>query len=864
MYISNLPEQIEKLNPFVHNLWWSWNQESYELFEKINPEIWNNTRNPLKTITSLSSEGLNHLAKDAEFCSQLASLVEKQNSYLESQNTWYKKNLPQGKNDLVAYFSAEYGIHESLPIYSGGLGILSGDHVKSGSDLGYPMAFVGLFYQNGYFLQQINEEGKQVDVYEDHRPELLPILKATNEKGEQIRFTLDFPERSVTVKVWQANVGRVNIYLLDTNDEANSPQDREITARLYGGDREMRISQEIVLGIGGVRALAELKLEPTTFHMNEGHSGFFQIERINQLMKKENISFEEAKIRCSANCVFTTHTPVPAGNEAFALPLMHKYFHERVKSLNISWHRFLELGMVDEKTDYKYFSLTAFALNVSRFYNGVSELHGRIAKKMWRGHWQNIPEAVNPITHITNGVHVQTWMDKEMKEIVSKHIGHNWEDSLADLKAWEEIRSLPYNEIVKTQENQKSRMITLVRRLLKEQLIRHGKSSEEIKEAESALSTNTLTVGFARRFATYKRATLIFKDLKKLEKLVHHPERPVQFIFAGKAHPADIPGQNFIKEIYEVSRRPEFRGKIIILENYDMNISSHMVAGVDVWLNNPRRPMEASGTSGQKVPLNFGLNFSVLDGWWREGFNGENGWKIGEEKDYPSDEVQDTEDANDFYNTLEQTILPLYYQKGGDGLSPEWIEKCKESFISNIALFSTHRMVQDYIQQLYIPAKNYGNSFIGNSKVNDYLNKRDFFRKNWSDIAVNSFSLGEQVHETGSNYQEYAKTPSHHVEFPLDETIPGRVFEGAKIDAHVNLYLGDISPEEINIDLVTTQNEKIVSTPLKLENKNLDGTVNAYAKASSSDGSTKRWRIRMYPKFEGLNHPFEFALCTWL
>lgn len=868
MYVKNLPPRLEKLNPFTHNLWWSWNQESYHLFTQIDEKTWQETRNPLKTIEAAGETKLKELADKQEFIQLLDTVCDKQEKYLTKEKTWWNENYGQKKDQLIAYFSAEYGIHESLPIYSGGLGVLSGDHVKSASDLGAPLLFVGLFYQNGYFIQHIDENGKQVDVYDDHNPSLLCIEKALDPAGEQVRFSISFPEREVMVQVWKANVGRVPLYLLDSNLEENSKEDREITARLYGGDREMRISQEIILGIGGVRALEKLQIEPTTFHMNEGHSGFFQIERIYQTMQKKNLSFEEAKILCSTNCVFTTHTPVPAGNEAFSLPLMHKYFYERVKKLDISWRRFLELGLIDEKTDYKYFSLTAFAINVSRFYNGVSELHGRIAKKMWKNHWPHVPEAMNPITHITNGVHVQTWMDLGSKELVKKHMGADWEDLLADTKAWEKIRSIPQEQIVATQVGQKKRMIDLVRRHLKEQLKRHGKGAEEIAQADHALSENTLTVGFARRFATYKRATLIFKDLKKLERLVHHPERPVQFIFAGKAHPADVPGQKYIEEIYQISRRPEFRGKIVILENYDMNISSHMVAGVDVWLNNPRRPMEASGTSGQKVPLNFGLNFSVLDGWWREGYNGENGWKIGEEKDYPSDEVQDFEDAHDFYNTLEQTILPLYYQKGeknltGHGLSPEWIEKCKESFISNTALYSTQRMVQDYIQKLYIPAHDYGKTFEDADRVKNYITNRRFLRVNWDKLCVTQFHLGEQSIEVGSNYAHYATTPSHHVEYPLDDTLPGRVYEASDIDATLEIYLGDITPEQINLDLVSTDGQKCEIHPLKKAQKSADGLLKASYQHSCAQGKPKRWRLRISAHDEHLNHPLEFALCTW-
>lgn len=878
MYLTQLPKSLERLNEFTHDLWWSWNQESFDLFRKINPETWDKTRNPLKTIASASSSELEKLSTDSEFMGQFETLENKRKNYLDKKDCWFQKNFPAHQDKKMVYFSAEYGLHESLPIYSGGLGILSGDHVKSASDLGLPLSFVGLFYQNGYFLQHIDKEGKQVDLYQDHNPELLPITPAThpNHPDKQIRFDLDFPGRKVAVRLWKAKVGRVDLFLLDSNDPANGPEDRAITARLYGGDREMRISQEIILGIGGVKALKELGLTPDVYHMNEGHSGFFQIERIRQTMVEENLSFEEAKVKCSSNCVFTTHTPVPAGNETFSLPLMHKYFYERAKELKISWRRFLELGLIAEKEDYKYFSLTVFALNVSRFYNGVSELHGKIAKKMWKNQWRNIPEFMNPISHITNGVHVQTWMNKHTKNLLSQYVAPDWEENQEKKELWKKVLEIPTAEIQSTQETMKKEMIDLVRKHLREQLTRHERPQIEIEQTLNALNPNTLTIGFARRFATYKRATLIFKDLERLEKLVNHPERPVQFIFAGKAHPADIPGQKYIEEIYQISRRPEFRGKVVILENYDMNISSKMVAGVDVWLNTPRRPMEASGTSGQKVPLNFGLNFSVLDGWWREGHNGENGWKIGEEKDYPSEDIQDFEDANDFYNTLEETIIPLYYQETSsnlqrNGLSEKWIEKCKESLLSNLSLFSTQRMVQDYTKKLYTPALEYGETFneqSGRKKIESYITERRFLRLNWDKMAIQSFEQGGQFVEVPSKYHEYAKTPSHHVDFPLDQTMPGRIFEALHLKPKLELYLGDLTPEQVIVEMVgVDKNVKegdALIYELKSQGLNEMGLASFTGEVKSNTSKAMHWRLRIRPRFsQGLSHPFEFGLCTW-
>jgi len=870
MKTRNLPKEIKTLNDIAGNYWWSWNQDSWDLFEKINPETWLKTRNPVLTLLNANEEIIEKCAKDSEFTNKLEFVASRFNSYMQNEETWFAQNHSKlaSKKNPVTYFSAEFGIHEALPIYSGGLGVLAGDHVKSSSDLGIPMAFVGLFYKNGYFTQQINGEGQQVDVYGDFEAEELSLTKAQDKNGKDVKFEVSLPGRKVAVTVWKAMVGRNPLYLLDTNLPENTKEDQDLTARLYGGDREMRISQEIVLGIGGVVALEQMDIEPAVWHMNEGHSGFFQLERTKRAMKKYNLSFEDAKVLVASDCVFTTHTPVPAGNEAFSLPVMHNYFHEYIKELDISWHRFINLGLVDEKTDYKYFSLTVFALNFSRFQNGVSELHGRIASKMWKKQWPNVPELDNPISHVTNGVHVQTWTSDDMKSLFREFMGGDWEDRLADHAWWEKAHDLPNSELKTTKKKLKSNMITMVRRQLREQLERNGESAEAVAEVDNFLSEDHLTVGFARRFATYKRATLIFKDLDKLDSIVNNPQRPVQFIFAGKAHPADVPGQQFIKEIYQISRTPRFKGKVIILENYDMNISRHMVAGVDVWLNNPRRPMEASGTSGQKVPLNAGLNFSVLDGWWREGFNGQNGWTIGQEKDYPNNEVQDFEDAHDFYRTLSETVVPLYYQgKVEDGVSDAWLDKCKESIVSNISRFSTHRMVQDYMNQFYAAAASYGWTFKENhlEKVNKYMEERRFLQRNWPVVTLSDVSFAGAHLDVGSDYDKMKDTPSHHVEYAKDASLPGRVVETVESKINFNAYLGDIDPKQVKAELVISDgNNEITTQEFNCVERHDDGTWLYSTDFKSTDAKPRRVRVRIFPTMEGLAQKFEFATCSWL
>jgi starch phosphorylase len=858
-----------QLQEMAYNYWWSWNQDVWKLFSLINKDVWNETRNPVLVLKQ--TKNLNEILNNEEIKKQTNLLHTRLTTYLNRKNigdTWFAKKYPKVKGP-IAYFSAEYGIHEALPIYSGGLGVLSGDHVKSASDLGIPMVFVGLFYSNGYFTQRINEDGKQVDLYGKFSPENLSFKPVLGKDGKPIVLNQEIADRVVKIQAFKAQVGISELYLLDSSHPDNTDEDRLLTAKLYGGDREMRFSQEIILGIGGVKLLKALGVEPAAFHMNEGHSGFFQLERIKNTMKEQNLNFEEAKVVCASNCLFTTHTPVPAGNEAFSLPLMHKHFYKMITGFDISWRRFLELGLVSEKSDYKFFSLTVFAIDVSRFCNGVSELHGKIAQKMWRDSWPNIPEVENPMSHITNGVHVQTWMALAVKNLLTESIGPKWEDELANHDHWKKVGDISNIKIRETKIALKSTMINIVRSQLKKQLTANKETQAEIDAVDNYLDDKTLVIGFARRFATYKRATLIFQDLKRLEKIVNNPEKPVAFVFSGKAHPQDIPGQKYIQDIYKYSRMPQFKGKIIILENYDMNISRHMVSGSDVWLNNPRRPMEASGTSGQKVPINFGLNFSVLDGWWREAFDGNNGWAIGEEKDFHNDEVQDQEDSADFYKTLEQTILPLYYadkKKGEHGSSSAWIEKTKVSFITNISRYSTHRMVQDYMTKFYGPAINYGEKFSKNpTLIKTYVDDRRYLKMNWKTIYYTYVHLDGTFAEVPSDFDKSFKSPLHHVEYPAEVTFPGRILETNKSLISIGLYIGDISPKILIVEAVITdsKNTKIRSEKFTLKGPVEDGVAHYELNFEDPDARAKKLRFRIYGHDEFLAHPFEYGQMTW-
>ena len=629
MYLFNritvnpqLPKRIEKLSQIANNLWWSWNTEFLRLFQKIDMDLWEQIgKNPIKFLKQVSQERLEKVIEDKNFLSEYDKVVENFEDYMNSKNTWFSNKYPENKNDLIAYFSAEYGLDQTIPIYSGGLGILSGDHLKSASDLGIPLVAVGLLYKNGYFNQKINGEGKQETEYNNIDLYDLPINPVKDEKGDELIIYVKFPKRRLYLKVWKINVGRVKLYLLDSDIEKNNPEDRDVTLRLYGGDQEMRIRQEIVLGMAGVNLLTRaLKLNPTIYHMNEGHSAFLNLELIKNTIKEKQVSFDVAKDIASSKTVFTTHTPVPAGNDIFPIPLVEKYFKDFWPKLGLSREEFLKLGMKPGKDLDSGFNMGILALKIAGKKNGVSKLHGAVSRELFSEVWPNIAANESPIGYVTNGIHTCSWLAPKLKELYNKYLMPYWQDKIYEEKIWEKVRNIPDEKLWEVHKSRKDKLIKLVKDNVTERLRRSGYNYEQISEIVSKLNPNALTIGFARRFATYKRATLIFKDLERITQILNNSERPVQLIFAGKAHPADKEGQDLIKYIHDISMMPQFKGKIFLLENYNIAMSRYLISGVDVWLNNPRRPMEASGTSGQKASVNGVINFSVLDGWWAEGY----------------------------------------------------------------------------------------------------------------------------------------------------------------------------------------------------------------------------------------------------
>ena len=744
MYIFNrvtvvpqLPQRINKLAEIANNLWWSWNTEYLRLFDTIDHDLWERSeKNPVKFLKMISQDRIEKIINEPDFLKEYDKVVENYENYMTSKDSWFAKNYPGNKNDVIAYFSAEYGLDEILPIYSGGLGILSGDHLKSASDLGLPFVAVGLLYKNGYFNQRINSRGEQCNEYKNIDLYNLPITPVKDNVNDDIIIDIQMLGRTLYLKLWQINVGRIKLFLLDSDIEKNDEDFRNITLKLYGGDQEMRIRQEIVLGMAGVKALKTLGYNPSVYHMNEGHSSFLTIELIKNTMEEKQISFEMAREITTVKTVFTTHTPVPAGNDIFPLPLIDKYFNGYWDKLGITHEDFLKLGMPGNELE-QGFNMGILALKIAGKKNGVSKLHGEVSRELFSDVWSNIAEDESPITYVTNGIHTCSWLAPNLKRLYNEYLPPYWQDNIQEQSVWDKIDEIPDEELWKAHVARKEKLIRLIKQNVTDRFVNSGIGYDKIAEIVNNLDPNALTIGFARRFATYKRATLIFKDIARLTQILNDSKRPVQLVFAGKAHPADRDGQELIKYIHELSLMPQFKGKIFILENYNIGISRYLISGVDVWLNNPRRPMEASGTSGEKASVNGVVNFSVLDGWWCEGYTGTNGWTIGTNAHYDSYEEQDKADSNSLYHTLENKIIPAYYNKDDKGISKEWLKYMKESIKTTGGKYSTSRMVCDYTNKLYMPLcilrKNY---FEDLEKVADFSEWKKSARNNWKYIEL--------------------------------------------------------------------------------------------------------------------------------
>jgi glycogen phosphorylase len=708
--VPSLPPEVEALRTIAYNLKWAWTMDSIELFRRLDRDLWETTgHNPVLMLGIIEQEKLEQASANDAFLDHLRRVDERLASYLARESTWYRRVCsPADEKCAIAYFSAEFGLTECLSIFAGGLGMLAGDHVKSASDLGVPLVGVGLLYQQGYFRQYLNQSGWQQEDYADNDFHNLPISPALDGTGAPLTVSIGFPGHDVHAQVWRAQVGRVPLYLLDTNIDANSrPEDRDITDQLYGGDREMRIRQEIVLGIGGYRALDALGIRTTVFHLNEGHSAFLALERTRQLMERRRLSFDEAKTLASAGLVFTTHTPVEAGHDYFSPELMDRYFGEYRNRLDISRDRFLGLGRTGQNQGD--FCMTVLALRFASRSNGVSKLHGEVSRAMWQKLWPAVPVDEIPIGHITNGIHFSSWISLEMKRVYDRYLGPDWRDQPANSGLWGRVQSIPPDELWRTHENRRERLVSWTRRRVRDRRVRRGAPQSEIDAADEILDPDALTIGFARRFATYKRATLLFHDVPRLKRILSDPARPVQFIFAGKAHPRDDAGKELIRQITEFTRDPDWGRRIVFLEDYDMAVARYLVQGADVWLNTPARPMEASGTSGMKAAANGALNLSTQDGWWDEVWNDPAnpraiGWSIGKGETYADPKYRDQVEAEALYDLLERDVIPTFYERAADRLPRKWVDRMRASIGSLCHFVNTHRMVSDYVQQLYFQA----------------------------------------------------------------------------------------------------------------------------------------------------------------
>jgi starch phosphorylase len=810
----SLPPELTPLLEIARNLWWSWHGEALDLFRRLDSEGWESCyHNPVAMLGRMSQQRLEEVAADEGFIAHMQRVHAALKEYL-SKPGWWSKAGHGDSGPLVAYFCAEFGINECLPIYSGGLGVLAGDHLKSASELDIPLVGVGLLYQQGYFRQRLNADGWQLELFPRNDFHNMPVALVRGEGGEPVMIDVDMPGRTVKAQVWRIQVGRIALYLLDTNVPQNSPEDRHITAQLYGGDQEMRIRQEIVLGIGGVRMLNALGLAPKTYHMNEGHSAFLSLERIRILMAERGVSFQEARQAVAASGVFTTHTPVPAGNDAFEPWLIDKYFSNYWPQLGLTREEFLALGRQKPNDKDEPMNLTVLALRLSSCRNGVSRLHGQVSRKLWAGVWAGLPANEVPVRHITNGIHTPSWISHDLAELYDRYLGPGWHEKPADMNVWKGVNQIPDTELWRTHARRRERLVAFARRHVHAQLSKRGASSSELASAEEVLDPEALTIGFARRFATYKRANLILSDIDRLSALLNNPSRRVQLIFAGKAHPRDNPGKDLIRQIVHIARQEPFRRSLVFLEDYDMNVARYLVQGVDVWLNTPLRPMEASGTSGMKVAANGGLNVSVLDGWWDESYCPEVGWAIGSGETYDDLEYQNSVESQALYNLLEKEVVPLFYARGPDNLPRGWIAKMKATMVTLAPVLNTNRMVRQYAEQFYAEAA-----------------------RRWDRLTRDDLADAKAL--SGWQQKLVAHFDSVRVESVSDDMDANgegaRVGRDVRVEAVISLY--DLEPADVRVELYYG--------PLDQDGQLTRGEAVPMERIAQEDGKRARYTVQM-------------------
>ncbi|MBM4161456.1 MAG: glycosyltransferase family 1 protein [Ignavibacteria bacterium] len=840
----SLPRELEFLREISYNLLWVWDHDLMELFIRLDPDLWEKTNhNPVLLLGMIGQDRLNSAARDDAFLSHLERSYERYKKYLDTSLSWFRKTYSQVGTNQVAYFSAEFGLTECLQNYGGGLGVLSGDHLKSTSDLGLPLVGVGLLYQQGYFRQYLNADGWQQERYPENDFYTLPMRLMLNETGRPITISVDLPGRLIHAQIWRVQVGRIPLYLLDTNIPQNSHEDQDITDQLYGGDQEMRIKQEILLGIGGFRALKALGIHPSVCHMNEGHSAFLSLERCRDLMVTSKLSFADARETTTAGLVFTTHTPVPAGNDYFSAELMEKYFSGLQKELGLTSKEFLGLGRKDPGDDQEPFCMTVLALRMAGTSNGVARLHGTVSRKMWQSVWPGVPLTETPIISITNGVHAPSWISREMAGLYDRYLGPRWHEDPGDYGLWGRVHHIPDEELWRTHERRRERLVAFARTRLALQLESRGAPPSEVAQAKEVLNSEALTIGFGRRFATYKRANLLLKDRERLIGILTNKERPVQIIIAGKAHPNDTPGKELIRQIIHFERHSGVRRRMVFLEDYDMVVARYMLQGADVWLNTPRRPLEASGTSGMKATLNGAIHLSVLDGWWEEAYSVHTGWAIGRGEEYADEKLQDQVESNALYDLLEKDIVPLFYTRGEDGLPRQWISKMKSAMRAIGPRFNTNRMVREYTEQMYLPAIDRHANLSANNheRAKGFAAWKQNLRKSWHTIKI-----GEVI---------------------VDERTALKVGESLTVRAQIDL--GNLKPEDVSVELyygALNANGEIETPKLALmkPGDKPKGTVYEYVGVNKLDTSGRLGHtIHVLPRHEDLDNPYKLGLVLW-
>lgn len=839
----SLPEPLKPLLEIANNLWWSWNYDAVELFVRLDQNLWTHTKhNPVKLLGMVSQDKLESAARDEGFLGQLQQVHQQLKTHL-TRAPWMPEGQKDPKEYAICYFCSEFGMTESLQIYSGGLGLLAGDHLKSASELGIPLLAMGLLYRHGYFQQYLSSDGWQQETDPNLDFAQLPVHQVKDASGEQVKVSVHLPGRDVKIGLWKVKVGKVDLYLLDTNLPENSEEDRSITGQLYGGDMEMRIKQEIVLGIGGVRALEAIGIRPNVCHMNEGHSAFLGLERIRRLIEDNDMAFDEARQAAAASHLFTTHTPVPAGIDRFPPEMIRRYFKDYHEALRLDMEGLLALGRENVSDKNEFFSMAVLAIRTADWCNGVSKLHGEVSRSMWKNVWPGVPTGEVPIGHVTNGVHARSWLDPQLTKLFDRYLGTPWREDQADPQVWNNVSELPDEDLWRIHQDARQKLIVWAKRRLRTQMERQGKSPEMIRNHCEALSDDALTVGFARRFATYKRGTLLLRDLGRLERLLGNDQRPIQFLIAGKAHPADGGGKALIRELVQFSNESKLGHRIVFLEDYDIGVARYLVQGCDIWLNNPRRGMEASGTSGMKAAMNGVLNCSILDGWWDEAYLPNLGWAIGRREEYANPEQGDDIESRALYDLLENQIIPLFYQRDDQGVPREWIARMKQCIKVLTPAFNTNRMVQDYTRQFYLPAARRAAHMAGDGlkRSIDLAKIKHHLHQHWADIKITD------------------------VKAELDK--PLELQESLNVEAEISL--GKVKPGEVCAQIfagtLDNDGDMVDGSTINMTHvKELGGGRHLF-KGSITPKTSGRYgfAVRVIPGAEDLNGFWEPGLICW-